>query len=234
MSVVGDAFVWLNDPLNWRGRAGILFLTYEHLYITVLSVLLAAVIALPLGAYLGHRRRGGGFMVGITNISRAVPTLALLTVFAVTPIGFGNRATILALALFAIPPLLVNVYVGVRGVDREVVDAARGMGLTEVDVLSRVELPLALPFIAAGFRTATVQVVATATLAALVGGGGLGAVISLGFGTADYGQVLAGGILVAALALAVEVAMAILQHKVTPAGSRRQRFRRPALVAPRG
>ena len=147
-------------------------LTDEHLYITVFAVAIAALVALPLALGLGHRGRGGGFTVVLANVSRAVPTLALLTFFSVTPIGFGNRATIIALAVFAIPPMLTNTYVGIREVDRDVVEAARGMGMSESQVLFRVELPLAVPLITAGFRTAAVQVVATATLAALVGGGG--------------------------------------------------------------
>jgi osmoprotectant transport system permease protein len=216
-----DAVVWLNDPLNWKGRDGVPYLTYEHLYISFLAVLLAALVALPVALVLGHLRRGGGFTVVLSNVSRAVPTLALLTVFAVTPIGFGNRATILALALFAIPPLLTNTYVGIRGVDADVVEAARGMGMSERAVLLRVEVPLALPLIAAGFRTAAVQVVATATLAALVGGGGLGTIINSGFGRQDTGQIIAGGLLVAALAVVVELLLAVVQAAVTPARQRR-------------
>ncbi len=220
VSVLADAFRWLNDPLNWQGRTGVPYLTAEHLFITVAAVLLAAVVALPLALWLGHKRRGGAFTVVVANLTRAIPTLALLTIFATTAIGFGNRATIVALAIFAVPPLLANGYVGIREVDADVVDAARGMGLSEWQVLRRIELPLALPLVAAGLRTATVQVLATATLAALVGGGGLGTIINLGFGIPDYGQILAGGLLVAVLALAVELVMGAVQRAVTPAGLR--------------
>lgn len=226
MNLVRDALTWLNDPLNWQGRNGVPYLTYEHLYISVLAVLIAAVLALPTAVWLGHTRRGGGFTVVVTNLSRAVPTLALLTIFATTPIGFGNRATIVALAVFAVPPLLANAYVGVRDVDPDIVESARGMGLSELQVLLRVELPLALPLVAAGLRTATVQVVATATLAALVGGGGLGTIINLGFGIPDYGQILAGGVLVAALSVIVEAVLGALQRAVTPGRARRRVFRR--------
>ena len=184
-------------PAELEGKTGVPYLTYEHLYISGFAVLLAAVVALPLALALGHTGRGGGFTVVVSNVSRAIPTLALLTIFAATAIGFGNRATIIALAVFAIPPLLTNAYVGVREVDRDVVEAARGMGMSGRSVLLRVELPLAVPLIAAGFRTASVQVVATATLAALVGGGGLGRIITDGFGQQDRPQILAGGILVA-------------------------------------
>ena len=225
MNLLGDAFVWLNDPLNWQGRGGVLYLAYEHLYISFFAVLFAALVSLPLALVLGHTGRGGGFTVLVTNVSRAIPTLALLTVFAATAIGFGNRATILALAVFAVPPLLTNTYVGIRGVDADVVEAARGMGLSEPAVLLRVELPLAVPLIAAGFRTAAVQVVATATLAALVGGGGLGTVINEGFGQQDRPQIIAGGLLVAALALLTEAVLALVQRAVTP-GRARGRIRR--------
>lgn len=216
MNILHEALVWLNDPLNWQGPQGVPYLTYQHLYISGAAVLIAALVALPLALALGHTGRGGGFTVVLTNVSRAVPTLALLTIFAVTPIGFGNPATILALAVFAIPPLLTNTYVGVRGVDSDVVEAARGMGLSGRAVLLKVELPLALPLIAAGFRTAAVQVVATATLAALVGGGGLGVIINTGFGQQNQGQIVAGGLLVAALAVLTEAVLALVQRSVTP------------------
>ena len=224
MNLLRDAFVWLNDPLNWQGPNGVPSLTYEHLLISFAAVALGALVALPLALVLGHTGRGGGLTVLVTNVSRAVPTLALLTVFAATAIGFGNRATILALAVFAAPPLLTNAYIGIRGVDRDVVEAARGMGLSERAVLLRVELPLALPLVAAGFRTATVQVVATATLAALVGGGGLGTIINEGFGQQDRPQIVAGGLLVAALALLTEGVLALVQRRVTPGQTRRRRL----------
>lgn len=221
MTVLEQAYIWLNDPLNWQGRSGVPYLTLEHLYISALAVLLGAAFAIPLALVLGHRGSGGGFTVAVTNVSRAIPTLALLTVFAATAIGFGNRATVIALAVFAVPPLLTNTFVGVRGVDPEVVEAARGMGLSGWQVLRRVELPLAVPLVAAGFRTAAVQVVATATLAALVGGGGLGTIINSGFGQQDRGQIIAGGLLVATLALATEGLLALVQRMVTPGRARR-------------
>jgi osmoprotectant transport system permease protein len=226
MSVLHDTVVWLNDPLNWQGPQGVPHLTLEHLQITVSAVGLAAVVALPVALWLGHTGRGGGFTVVLSNVSRAVPTLALLVIFATTAIGFGNRATILALALFAIPPLLTNTYVGMRGVDADVVEAARGMGMGPLSVLWRVELPLSLPLLAAGFRTAAVQVLATATLAAYVGGGGLGVIINNGFGEQDQGQVVAGGLLVATLAVLVELLLAYVQRTVTPGRSRRGLLRR--------
>lgn len=216
MSYVNDAVVWLNDPLNWKGPNGVGRLTLGHLRITALSVLLGGVVALPLGIGFGHVRRGGALTVALANVSRAVPVLAVLTILVSTSVGFGDRATILALALFAAPVMLANAYVGMRGVDADLVEAARGMGLSETQVLRRVELPLALPLIAAGVRTAAVQVVATATLAALVGGGGLGKIINEGFSTLNYGETMAGGFLVSALALVVEFGLAGLQRLLTP------------------
>jgi osmoprotectant transport system permease protein len=216
----GDAMRYLNDPFNWTRRDGILDLLVEHLRISALAVLAAMVVAIPVGMLLGHTGRGGGFTVALSNVSRAVPTLALLTVFAVTPIGFGPTATTIALAVFAVPPMLTNTYVGFRGVDRDVVEAARAMGFSERQVATRVELPLALPLLMTGVRTAAVQVVATATLAALVAGGGLGRIITLGFRQQDYGAVVAGAILVAALAVLTEVLLVAVSWALTPGQKR--------------
>jgi osmoprotectant transport system permease protein len=235
MNDFSRALVYLNDPLNWTRTdgTGILDLLVEHLVISVVAVLLAAVVALPAGVWLGHSGRGGGFVVALSNVSRAIPTLALLTVFAVTPIGFGDRATTIALAVFAVPPILTNTYVGFREVDRDVREAARAMGMSTRQVVTRAELPLALPLVMTGVRTATVQVVATAGLAALVGGGGLGTLINLGFGQQDYGLMIAGAILVAALALLVQGLLSVVSWAVTP-GPRRLglRGRRPAASVP--
>ncbi|HSV67788.1 MAG TPA: ABC transporter permease subunit [Mycobacteriales bacterium] len=221
MSAVGDAITWLNDPGNWRGRDGVPHLAVEHLTISGVAVGAACLVAWPVAIWLGHLGRAGGLTGVISTVSRAVPTLALLTLFAATPIGFGDPATTVALAVFAVPPLLTNAYVGVREVDPDVVEAARGMGLSPAQVLAKVEIPLALPLIAAGLRTAAVQVVATASLAALVGGGGLGVIVNDGFGLQRPGQILAGAVLIALLALATELALAGLQRLTTPGRSRR-------------
>jgi osmoprotectant transport system permease protein len=234
VSAIGDTVTWLTDSAHWHGVDGVPHRLAEHLTISGVSVGLACLIALPIAVVLGHGGRGGSVAVNLSNASRAVPTFGLLILFAVTPIGFGNRATVVALTLFAIPPLLTNTYIGVRDVDREVREAARGMGMTGPQLLRRVELPLALPLIAAGLRTAAVQVVATATLAAYVGGGGLGRFIADGFGQADTAMTTAGGVLVATLALIVEVALGAVQRRVTP-GPRRRRVMPgldPSLAAP--
>jgi osmoprotectant transport system permease protein len=217
---LGEAMLYLNDPFNWTRRGGIIDLLVVHLAVSGVAVLAGLVIALPVGIALGTSGRGGGAIVVISNVSRAVPTLALLTLFAVSPIGFGNRATAIALTVFAIPPILTNTYVGFRGVDPDVREAARGMGMSRGAVIGRVDLPLALPLVMTGIRTAAVQVVATAGLAALVGGGGLGRLVNLGFGQQDYGLIIAGAILIAALALLTEAALVLLTWAVTP-GPRR-------------
>ena len=232
MSALGDAVVWLNDPLNWTRPRGILELAGQHLQISGLALGIALVVALPPAIWLGHRGRSGGFLLGLSNVSRAVPTLAILTIFAVTPLGFTIWAPVIALAVFAVPPVLANTYVGFRDVDRDVVEAARAMGMTGRQVVWRVELPLALPLVMTGIRTAAVQVVATATLAALLGGGTLGAVIRSGFGRQDFGIVVAGALLVAGLALLTDAVLALLSWAATPGAHRvpfaRARSRRAA------
>ncbi|MGZ4572956.1 MAG: ABC transporter permease [Blastococcus sp.] len=220
MNQFGDAIVYLNDPYNWTRPGGIIDLLIEHLAISAVAVLVAMAIALPAGVALGTSGRGAGLIVGLSNVSRAVPTLALLTLFAVSPIGFGDRSTTIALAVFAIPPILTNTYVGFRGVDADVREAARAMGMSGGQVIRRVDLPLAMPLVMTGIRTAAVQVVATAGLAALVGGGGLGQIINLGFGQQNYGEMIAGAVLVAALALLTELTLVALAWAATPGPKR--------------
>lgn len=226
MSLVGDTARWLLDGEHWQGPDGVPARLGEHLTVSGAAVAVAAALALPLAFWLGHVRRGGLLVVALANASRAVPTFGVLIVLVATPVGFGDRATVVALVLFAVPAILTNAYVGVRDVDRDVREAARGTGMSGWQVLRRVELPLALPLVLAGLRTASVQVVATATLAAYVGGGGLGRFIADGFGRADPPMYAAGGVLVAALALTVELVLGAVQKRVTP-GPRR---RRPAVA----
>jgi osmoprotectant transport system permease protein len=230
VSIWEQTVVWLNDPLNWTNPDGILARTAQHLQISAWAVVLAIVVAWPIGIWLGHLGRGGGLVVTLANLTRAVPTVALLTILPLTFIGFGQPPIILALALFALPPLLANAYLGVREVDADVKEAARGMGLSGRQTVLRVEIPLAVPYLAAGFRTAAVQVVATATLAAFVNGGGLGMIISRGFGlglAAGGGQVVAGGLIVILLCLALDGALALVEHLVTPRNLRNTRGRAP-------
>ncbi|MGH8791447.1 MAG: ABC transporter permease [Stackebrandtia sp.] len=220
-----QAVVWLNDPLNWTNPGGVLELLVEHLYLSGLAMALACVLAWPLGVWLGHVGRGGA-VVTMANLTRAVPTIALLSLLPLTALGFSAWSVVLALAVFAVPPLLATAYTGMRDVDVDARDAATGMGLSRSQVLLRVELPLAVPQLASGFRTAAVQTVATASLAALFNGGGLGEIIARGFGltiAVGGGQILAGGLLVAVLALIVEGLLAVAERAVTPRALRRVR-----------
>lgn len=220
MNAFSDAVRYLNDPFNWTSPRGILFLGGQHLQIAGLALLIALVVAVPPAIWLGHTRRGGGFLLGLSNVSRAVPTLAILTIFAVTPIGFSIWAPVIALAVFAVPPVLANTYVGFREVNRDVVEAARAMGMSGRQVVFRAELPLALPLIMTGIRTAAVQVVATATLASLLGNPTLGTVIRSGFGRQDYGIVVAGALLVAALAVVTDLLLGATSWAVAPGEKR--------------
>lgn len=215
MSVIDEAIVWLNDPLTWTRSGGIIDLTAEHLIMTAIAVALAAAFAIPFGAWLGHTGRGAALMVTLGNATRAVPTLGIILLLAAGGL-FGNGAAVIAAAIFAVPVLLVNSYEGVRGADPAVRDAGRGMGMSGARVLFQIELPLATGLIAAGLRTTIVQVVATIPLAALAGGGGLGQIIAFGMGTQRYGQVLAGGVIVAVLALLLDGVLAVAQRLVTP------------------
>ncbi len=213
--VLGEALRFLNDPLVWTRPGGLLDLLGEHLLMTVVAVVAAAAVALPLGAWLGHRGRGSALVVAVSNTSRALPTLAIILLLATAGL-FGNASTVVAAAVFALPVLLAGAYDGVSGADPAARDAARGLGLSPAAVLWQVEVPLAVPLVAAGVRTAVVQVVATIPLAALAGGGGLGQVIAFGMGTQRYGQVLAGGVLVAALCLVLDALLAVGQRAATP------------------
>jgi osmoprotectant transport system permease protein len=232
-----DAVGWLNDPLNWTNPGGILDRLSEHLQITLWAVLIACVVGWPIGIWLGHRGRGGAAVLTVANLTLAIPTLALLTILPLTPLGFGKPPVIVALAVFAVPPLLANAYTGLRSIDPETREAAKGMGLSGGQLLRQVELPLAVPYLAAGLRTAAVQVVATAALATFVNGGGLGEIIGAGFGlgiSVGGPQIVAGGILVVILALLIEGLLAGVQRLVTPRPLRAARRSRPAEVAPAG
>lgn len=217
MEVLGDSWAWLTTGEHWTGTGGVSQRLGEHLYLTGVSLLVACVVALPLALWLGHTGRGGALAVNISNAGRAVPTFAVLVLLTLSPLGvYGDLPVIIALVLFAVPPLLTNAYVGVSEADRDVVQAARGMGMSPWQLLFRVELPLAFPLVMTGVRTAAVQVVATATLAALPGGGGLGRIITAGFANQRTAQVVAGAVLVALLALTVEGVMSLAQRLLDP------------------
>nr|WP_202539611.1 ABC transporter permease [Streptomyces sp. SID8379] len=215
-----DAWNWLADSAHWSGDDGIWLRLQQHLLLTVVCLVVSCLIALPIALVLGHLGKGGALAVNISNVGRAVPTFAVLVLLLLTPLGqYGEGPTVVALVLFAVPPLLTNAYVGMRGVDRDVVRAARGMGMTGSQMLWKVEVPLALPMIMNGVRIAAVQLVATATIAALAGGGGLGRIITAGFNLASTPQVVAGAVLVAGFALLVEGLFEIVE-RLAPAWAR--------------
>ncbi|MFJ5937521.1 ABC transporter permease [Streptomyces sp. NPDC093071] len=220
MNTVSAAWSWLTTAAHWSGENGVWHRLGEHVFLTVVCLALSCAIALPTALVLGHLGKGGGLAVNLANAGRAVPTFAVLVLLLLSPLGpYGEWPTIIALVLFAVPPLLTNAYVGMRGVDPDVVRAARGTGMTGGQVLARVELPLALPMVLTGVRIAAVQLVATATVAALAGGGGLGRIITAGFNLASTPQVVAGACLVAALALLVEGVFEGVRRLI-PAGAR--------------
>src|SRR5688572_17459199 len=167
---------WLFDPAHWSGDNGIPLRLLEHLGYTLLTLLIAAVIAIPLGAFVGHTGKGGFLVVGLSNVLRALPTTAVL-ILVVLWAGLGDFPVYVALVLLAIPPIMAGTYAGIRAVDPVTVDAARGVGMRESGVLLNVEIPNALPLIYGGFRGAALQVVATATIAAYTGAGGLGRLV---------------------------------------------------------
>lgn len=219
MNFANQVLQWFLNGAHWQGDGGIPHRTFEHLTMSGASVLVAALIALPIGIAIGHFGRGGILAINISNIGRAVPSFAVL-VIAVELVGIGALPAFIALVALAIPPMVTNSYIGMREVDADVREAARGMGMRERAVLWRVELPIALPLIMAGIRTSAVNVVATATLAALVAWGGLGRFIVDGFGLQDYPMMFAGAIMVAILSLIVEFSLAGAQRLATPAGLR--------------
>ena len=219
MDTIVNVFHWFTNPAHWTGSDGIPTRLVEHVQLSAEAVLIGAVIALPIGIVLGHYGRFGGLAVNISNVGRAIPSIALL-VLAFQVFGLGNLPIIIALTALAIPPMVTNSYVAMREVDPDIKEAARGMGYREPAQILRVELPLAVPLVMAGVRTSAVQVVATATLAALIAGGGFGRYIIDGFGQQDYTKLVAGGILVALLALVTEAVLSGLERMLVPRGLR--------------
>jgi osmoprotectant transport system permease protein len=221
---MNSAFSWLFDPAHWSGPTGFPARILEHLGYTALSVLVAAAIAVPLGAVIGHTGKGTFLVAGLSNGLRALPELGLLTLLVLLTY-VGLLPVVISLVILALPPILAGTYAGIRNVDRSVVDAAHGMGMRGSTVLLQVELPNALPLIIGGIRSATLQVIATATIAAYVSLGGLGRFVidgnNAGAGSPNgYPQMAAGAIAVAVLALAVEGVLALAQRLAVSPGLR--------------
>jgi osmoprotectant transport system permease protein len=221
MPTPADVVRWILDPAHWSGSDGIPTHLVEHLRLSAESVLIGALIALPVGIALGHYGRFGNLAMNISNVGRALPSFGVL-VIAFYVFGLGDTPIILALTMLAIPPMVTNSYVGMREVDPDVKDAAKGMGYRELARVLRIELPLAVPLVMAGIRTSAVQVVATATLGALIAGGGLGRFIVDGLDQQDYTKAAAGAVLVAVLALATEASLAGVERVLVPKGLRLQ------------
>lgn len=222
MELVEATVAWLTDPASWEGRNGILLRLWEHVSLSAAALGLGLAIALPIGLYIGHTGRGAAVAVSVANIGRAIPSLGLIGIFLPVSLalglGLGFWPALIALVFLAIPPIVTNAHAGLREVDRDLVEAGRGMGMRETELLWRVEVPLALPVILAGVRTSAVQVVATATLAVVVSGGTLGHLILQGFALRDDGRILGAALLVAALAIATELGFAALQRATISPG----------------
>ncbi len=231
MTVFADTWAYLTDGANWTGQGGMLQLLVEQLLLTFTALGLAVLLGLPIALWLGHLGRGGFLAINISNVGRAVPTFALLALLVTAdhpgtstfgPYGRAGIATLIALTLFALPPLITNGYVAIREVPDDVKQAAEGMGMTGRQQFVRVELPIALPLVLSGVRLALVQVWATATIAALVAGPGLGRVITDGFYRSNYAKGIAGAVVVALVALLLELSAAWLQRFAGPRRRSRQ------------
>lgn len=206
-----DALAWLTNGANWVGSGSIGVRLAQHLGVTFTSVAIACALALPVGILIGHLRRGAGIVGAITGSARAVPTLGLVTLVALL-LGIGRVAPIIALVVLAIPSLLAGAYSGIQAIDREMPRSAKAIGMSSVQVITRVELPLAAPTIVGGIRAATLQVVATATLAAYTADLGLGRFLFAGLKTRDYAQMLGGALIVVVVALSLELLFSALQR----------------------
>lgn len=226
MEFFADVVAWFSDPANWSGSDGVPARIGEHAVLSIVPLLVAVAVALPIGAWIGHTGRAANLVINIANVGRAIPSLAILAVVTMLLqarlVDLGLRsvsseiATMIAMTALAIPPILTNTYVGVSEVDPDLVEAGRGIGMRPRQVLARVELPVAFPVILAGIRTAAVQVIATATLGAVFATGGLGRFIIDGIAQRGYDEVFAGALLVAGLSIATELMFTLVERRVTP------------------
>jgi osmoprotectant transport system permease protein len=233
MEFGAEVIGWFTDPTNWSGDDGIPIRVAEHLLLSAVPLVVALGIGLPLAAWVGHTGRFAGLAVNVSNIGRAVPSLAIMALAAIllsrwlVEIGLrreaGEISTMVAMAALAVPPIVTNTYVGISEVERDFVEAARGLGMTGAQILRRIEIPLARPVILAGVRTAAVQVVATATLGAVFGTGGIGRYIIDGIAQRKYEEVFAGALIVAGMSIATELAFALLERRSISSGLRAER-----------
>lgn len=218
MTDIVAAFGWIFDPANWAGAGGIPARTLEHILYSLLTLLLAAAIALPIGFAIGHTGRFRGVAVGVSGALRALPTLGLVIYLALITANLSIVPPLIALTILAIPPVLAGAYSGLESVDRAPIDAARAIGMTGWQVFTKVELPLALPLVIGGIRSGALQVIATWTVAAILPVGGLGRFLIDGIAVQNYPEMLGGSIIVIALALVSDGLFAIVQRLVVPRG----------------
>jgi osmoprotectant transport system permease protein len=218
--IFAEVLRWLTDPANWTGDGGLLQRIAEHLRYTVIAVLGAALVAVPLGLAVGHTGRGGTVAVGVANAMRALPTLGVITLLSLQLGILQVAPVLLGLAILAVPPILAGAYAGVQSVEHSVVDAAAGVGMTRWQRLWRVEVPIAMPLLLGGLRGAVLQVVATATVAAYVGLGGLGRPLLDGLRVTDYPRVAGAAVVVAVLAVLIDILLAVTSRHLVPRGMR--------------
>ncbi|MDO5079715.1 ABC transporter permease [Buchananella hordeovulneris] len=214
MSLLLAAWQWLIDPAHWSGPGAIPARVLEHLWVSLLAVSVASAIAWPVGVAVGHTRRGTQLVGALTGAARAVPTLGVLTLFALA-LGIGIQAPVWALVVLAVPSLLAGAYSGIQAIEPQIPLAAQAVGMNRWQVIWHVELPLGLPVLLGGLRSALLQVISTATLAAYTADIGLGRYVFAGLKSRDYPQMLAGALLVTALALLAELTLAKLQKIAT-------------------
>ena len=210
---------WLTDPTNWQGPMGVPVRVMEHLGYSGLTLLISLAIAVPIGLYVGHTGRGRGEVVSLAGMLRALPTLGIMTLFALlASSALSLMPAIWSLVLLAVPPILTGTYAGIAAVDRQIVDAARSMGMTERQILFSVEVPNGLAVMLGGLRSAVLQVISTVAVVAFISLGGLGRYIIDGLAVQDYGQVLGGAVVIAVLAIAIDGVLALLQRTVVSPG----------------
>ncbi|MFG6401949.1 ABC transporter permease [Microbacterium sp. P04] len=240
MNLIAEAFAWIFSGDQGR-LASIPTAILQQLAYTAVAVLIAGLVAVPLGWYIGHTGRGRDIAIAISGAARSIPSFGLLILLTlVIGVVFKPQAATITFVVLAIPSILAGAYTGFEAIDRRVIDAARSMGMTQWQVLWRVEVPLGLPLLVGGFRAATLQVVATVTIAAYIGLGGLGQYIITGLALQQLPVIIGGAILVAVLALALDGLFALLQHAVVPrgvraaaSGSRAGAKKKPRVAAPR-
>ena len=222
MNYLESTVDYILDADHWTGAAGLGALTAQHVGYSLLGVGLSAIVGVPLGWWVGHTGRGRGLAVAVSGAVRALPTLGLITLFGLA-LGIGLRAPLLALVILALPSVLAGAYTGIEAADHMAVDGARASGMSEAQVLVRVEIPLGAPQLVGGLRSASLQVIATATLAAYTGAGGLGSLMFLGLKTQEYTMMLVASLLVVVLALVSEAVFSTVQRAVAPAGTRHRK-----------